>query len=255
MKKQTDTPSDIESDLLALLQGRLDAERAYLVADHLADNPERAAQVLSDARDIEGLRLALSEPDTPPPAPIVTAARRLEERLQGRHALRRFAPIAASLFIFAAGWATNLALQNFGTANAHPLVDAALDAQAALDLRHWMVSQPESTELNTAEIVGALGIQLPALPAGWTVRDVQVVSSPERPGIAIDLDTQQFGRVLLFAIARDVNGNDTSLTAFDYQGRSVALFTSGHSAYVLVDASGHPEQITVGAKELLSRIN
>ncbi|MBO6561230.1 MAG: hypothetical protein JJ959_11870 [Nisaea sp.] len=252
MSDQTEAPREIEADLLAFLQGRLDAERAYIVADHLADNPERAAEMLADARNIEGLRLSLSELDTPPSAAILAGARRLEGRLQRRHALHRFAPIAASLFIFAAGWSTNTVLQTFGTANAHPLIEAALDAQAALDLRHWMVSQPESTDLNTAEIVGALGIKLPALPTGWIVRDVQVVSSPERPGVAIDLDTPEFGRILLFAIARDANGSDTSLTAFDYQGKSVALFTSGRSAFVLVDESGHPEQITDGARQLLS---
>jgi len=254
MSKQTDTPEDMETDLLALLQGRLDSERAFHVADHLADRPERAAEMLADARNIEGLRLALAEPDPEPPASIVASARRLEDRLQRRNVMRRFAPIAASLFIFAAGWSMNTLTQNLGTADAHPLVEAALDAQAALDLRHWMVSQPESTDLNTTEIVGALGITLPALPEGWTVRDVQVVSSPERPAVAIDLDTPQFGRILLFAIAGGLENGEGPVKAFEYEGRSVALFSSGHSAYVLVDESGHPEQITDGAMQLLSRM-
>lgn len=255
MTDRTDPRTDIEADLLPLLQGQLNPERAYLVADYMAENPERASEIMADARNIEGLRLALGESESPPPDALLAGARKLQDRLQRRRLFWRIAPVAAALVLFAAGWSTNIAVRSFGTANAHPLVEAALDAQAALDLRHWMVSQPKSTDLNAAEIVGALGIQLPTLPEGWTVRDVQIVSSPDRPGVAIDLDTPRFGRIMLFAIARDANGSDTSLTAFDYQGRSVALFTSGHSAYVLVDESGHPEQITVGAKELLSRIN
>ena len=118
-----------------------------------------------------------------------------------------------------------------------------------------MVSQPESTVLNTSEIVGALGIELPTLPDGWIVRDVQVVSSPERPGVAIALDTPELGRILLFAIARDKDDRESAPTAFEYEGRSVALFTNRHSAYVLVDNSGNPEQISIGANQLLSHLN
>lgn len=255
MTEKTDTPDNIEADLMSLLQGKLDPERAYLVADHLADRPELAATVLADTRNIEGLRLSLAEMDDPAPTALLSKARRLEERLQKRSVFRRFAPVAAALALFAAGWTTNIALQNFGTAHAHPLVEAALDAKAALELRHWMVSQPESTDLNTVEIVGALGIKLPVLPERWVVRDVQVVSTPDRPGVAIDLDTPEFGRILLFAILHGTEGDNSAPTAFEYQGKSIALFSDGQSAYVLVDESGHPEQMTDGARQLLSRMH
>lgn len=255
MDRQTDNHSDIEADVQALLQGQLDPERAYAVADYLANRPERAAEVLADARNTEGLRLALSTPSDPPPAELLSEARQLQDRLWRRRVLKRIAPVAAAVVLFAGGWAAHVALQALEEAGGHPLVETALDAQAALDLRHWMVSQPESTVLDTSEIVGALGIELPRLPDGWIVRDVQVVSSPERPGVAIALDTPELGRILLFAIARDKNDGEAPPTAFEYEGRSVALFTNRHSAYVLVDNSGNPEQISNGASQLLNHLN
>ncbi|WP_028464951.1 anti-sigma factor family protein [Nisaea denitrificans] len=255
MVTPTDNHSGIEADIQALIQGQLDSERAFIVADYLADRPERAAEVLADARTTEGLRLALSTPADPPPTELVSEAHQLQDRLWRRRIFRRIAPAAAALLLFAGGWTAHIAMQFFETADAHPLVETALDAQAALELRHWMVSQPESTVLNTGEIVGALGIELPTLPDGWIVRDVQVVSSPERPGVAIALDTPKLGRVLLFAIAQDQDSRAAPPTAFDYDGRSVALFSNKHSAYVLVDNSGNPEQVSNGASQLLSHLN
>lgn len=255
MTEKTDHHSGIEADIQSLLQGQLDPERAYEVADYLAERPERAAEVLADARNTEGLRLTLSTPADPPSPELLSEARHLQGRLWRQRVLRRVTPIAAALVLFAGGWGTHIAYQAIESNEGHPLVETALDAQAALDLRHWMVSQPESTVLNSSEIVGALGIELPTLPDGWIIRDVQVVSSPERPGVAIALDTPELGRILLFAIARDKDSREDPPTAFEYAGRSVALFSNKHATYVLVDNSGNPEQISNGANQLLSHLN
>lgn len=107
-----------------------------------------------------------------------------------------------------------------------------------------MVSQPESTELNAQEIVAALGIDLPPLPEDWTVRDVQIVATPERPGVAITVDAPDLGRILLMAVARSADDVKDPPTTFQYHGRTIALFERGRSSFVLVDDSGHPEQLT-----------
>lgn len=251
----TDTiDAEIEADLAALSDGNLDAERAIAVADYLAERPERAAAVLADARTVGGLRLALNAVTEPSPAHLVSEARRLEGRLRRRRMVRRVAPFAAAVALFGAGWVGHLAWQSTNRPEPPGLVQAALDAQAALTLRHQMASQPESADLNTQEILAALGISVPAWPDGWAVRDVQVVSSPGRPAIAIALDAPDLGPVLLFAISRSPGDVTDPPAAFEYEGRSVAVFERGHAAYVLVDSSGHPEQLSAGADLLMSRL-
>jgi anti-sigma factor RsiW len=252
MGETTDTDPDIEADLPAFVEGRLDPARAYAVADYLAERPARAADLLAYARTIEGLRLALAAPDDPPPPRLVAEARRLRDRLRSQRLMRRAAPVAAAVVLFAAGWTGHAAWQASGPAGAPPLVEAALDAQAALELRHWMASQPENAVLNTQEIVAALGVDLPPLPADWTVRDVQIVATPDRPGVAITVDAPDLGRILLLAVARSPGDVEDPLTAFEYRGRTIALFDRGRSAFVLVDSSGHPEQLALSADRLLS---
>lgn len=252
MNNRTNTDPDLEADLEALLQGRLDPDRTFEIANYLAERPERTADLLADARNTAALRMALSGSDDPVPHRLVTEARRLQDRLRGQRLLRRAAPFAAAVVLFAVGWSSHAAWQAARPAGAPPLVEAALDAQAALELRHWMVSQPESVEVNSEEIVGALGIDMPQLPDDWTVRDVQIVATPDRPAIAIVVDAPDLGRLMLFAIARGADDTEDPPTAFDYQGRTIALFERGRSSFVLVDEFGHPEQLALGADRLLS---
>lgn len=255
MNSKTETDPEIEADLLAFLQGQLNPDRAYVVADYLAERPERTAELLVDSRNAAALRLALSTAEDPVPPQLVAGARRLQSRLRRHRRLRRVTPFAAAVLLFAAGWTSHLIWQAARPASAPPLVEAALDAQAALELRHRMVSQPENAELNEQEIVAALGIDLPALPDDWTVRDVQIVATPERPGIAIAVDAPVLGELLLLAVARNSEVAEDPPTSFEYQGRIFALFERGRSSFVLVDKSGHPEQLATGATRLLSRPN
>ncbi|WP_157961671.1 anti-sigma factor family protein [Acuticoccus kandeliae] len=251
------TPSDdpgIEADLHAYLNGQIDPERAFALADYLAADPERAAAVLADVRATEGLRLALGEAATPPPGPVLAEARRLEGRLTRRRLARRAMPYAAAVALFLAGWASG-AMLSAAPAPSASLVEAALDAEAALDLRHWMASQPESLVLDPQEITAALGIDLPNLLPDWIVRDVQIVATPDRPGVAIVLDTPDLGRIMLFSVAKFGAEPETLPDAFQYEGRTVAVFDHGRSAYVVVDNSGHPDQLSRSVGELVSRFN
>ncbi|PWJ20316.1 hypothetical protein [Jannaschia seohaensis] len=255
MHDRTDPDPELEADLLAMFQGRLDADRSLAVADYLAEHPERTSDLLADARNAAALRRALSEAETPAPTRLVTEARRLQDRLRAQRLLHRVAPIAAAAALVALGWTGHVLWQAAGPATAPPLVEAALDAQAALELRHWMVSQPESADLDPQEIVAALGIDLPQLPEDWTLRDVQIVATPDRPAVAIVADAPDLGRLLLLVVARSPEDAEDPPTAFEYQGRTIAMFERGRSSFVLVDESGHPEQLAGGADRLLSRAN
>ena len=247
---------DLEADLLAYMNGQLDPDRAFEVAEYLARQPEHAAAMFSDASTTEGLRVALDQIASPAPEALIANARQLEKRLWQRRIIARAVPVAAALAMFAIGWPSHGLVQSTKqSATVAPVVEAALDAQAALDLRHWMVSQPESVVLNSAEIVAALGIDIPTLPKDWVVWDVQVVSAPERPAVAIALDTPEFGRIMLFSMTRAPFDEQDPLDAFEYEGRAVAVFERGRAAYVLVDNSGHPEQLSHGASQLMSMFN
>ncbi|SFD79573.1 anti-sigma factor [Roseivivax sediminis] len=249
MTGPTDSSEELEADLPAFLQGRLSTERNYALADYLAERPERAAALMAEARDMEGLRLALSA-DMPSPSRLVAMARRLQDRLRWRRLLRRGAPVAAAIVLFATGWVGHGVWLASGPEKAPPLVEAALDAHAALELRHWMVSQPEAATFDPQEILAALGIALPPLPADWTVRDVQVVATPDRPGVAMSVDTPDLGPIFVLAVARGGGTAPVSPAAFDYEGRTVAVFERGRSAYVMLDESGHPDQLASGARLL-----
>jgi len=252
MIDRTEIDPDIEADLLGFLQGHLDPDRTLAIADYLNDRPERTAQLLADAGNTAALRLALSSAEDPAPPRLVAEAQHLQGRLRGQRALRRAAPFAAAMVLFAAGWTGHATWQTTGPTSAPPLVEAALDAQSALELRHWMVSQPESTDLNAQEIVAALGVDLPSLPEDWTLRDVQIVATPDRPAIAIVVDAPDLGRLLLMVVARSPEDTEEPPSAFEYQGRTIALFERGRSSFVLVDESGHPDQLALGAERLLS---
>ena len=252
MSDRTETDSEVEADLLALLQGKLGSDRTFAIADYLAERPERTADLLADARNTAALRIALSGSDDPAPPQLLVEAHRLQARLRVQRLLRRAAPFAAALVLFAAGWTGHAKWQATGPAGAPPLVAAALDAQAALKLRHWMVSQPENDELNAEEIVAALGIDLPSMPEDWTIRDVQIVATPDRPALAVMVDAPELGRLMLLAVARSSKDFEDPPTTFQYQGRTIALFEHGRSSFVLIDESGHPEQLALGADRLLS---
>lgn len=246
------TEDQLAAEVLALLRGGLDPVEAWNVAARLAAEPDRAAAALAAARDAEGVRAALAtlEP-SPPPAPLIAAARRLEHGLRRRRLARRAAPVAAALAMFVAGWGGHLAWRAIESSGAPPLLEAALDAKAALTLRHWMTSQPESVDIDAAEILAALGVELPPLPEGWIVRDVQVVAAPARPAVAIAIDAPELGPVLLFAVARGVGDAAEPPTAFEHEGRAVALFDRAGSAFVLVDDVGRPDQLALQVARLI----
>lgn len=250
-----DPPTDAE--IADFLTGHLDPARRFAVADHLAASPLHAAEAMADLRLIEGLRLTADPDGNAPPATLRHAVTRLERRLGRDRAARRIAPVAASAVLFALGWAGHATWQGSDAADAlakfAPLAETALDARDALKL-HRALARP-APRPDPQQVAKALDLTMPSLPPDWQVRDVQVVATPERPGLAIIIDTPGMGEIMLFSVVRDTPGPETGPSAFDYRGNAVAVFERARSAYVLVDNSGAPAEISRGADQLLRRFN
>lgn len=129
------------------------------------------------------------------------------------------------------------------------------EAEAALAARHAMVSQPETVQIDTVEIAARLGVTIPQLPQGWRIRDVQVVSGADRPGVAMALATPDMGDIMLYSVALDRDGPDLAPDTFRQDGRALAVFEKGQAAYVLVDGSAPMADLAGGAHQLLRRFN
>lgn len=255
-RHRDDTP---EGDIHALVTGQLDAQQSFVLADFLAAHPERAAEAMADLRMYEGLRLACSNVDAPLPDDMLSGAARLERNLRASRQMRRMRPLAAAAALFGLGWLGHAVwTEPQGAAMAAhvlPLAETALDARAALDLHRALLPGARGVTADPQIIAAGLGVALPPLPQDWTVRDVQVVASPDRPALALLLDTPDMGEVMLFSVAREGAGPDLLPNAFDYRGNSVAVFERDRSAYVLVDNSGLPAQVSLGADQFLRRFN
>ncbi len=251
--------SQIEQDILAFVNGQLDAERRFAVAEYLSTQPERAAEVMADLRLTEGLRLAVGAVDDPPSPQLRQAAERLGSGLQQRRTLMRWLPFASAAAMFAFGW-TAQGMLNQPAADAHAggvsqLLETAIDAQDAVALRLSLSTRSGPVLRDPQEISEKLGIELPSLPPGWKIRAAQVVATPERPGVALMISTPDLGDILLFSVLRSVDGPDAPAYATTRDGRALAFFERDRTAYVLVDAKGPPGALRQGAETLRHRFN
>ncbi|PWK59611.1 anti-sigma factor family protein [Roseicyclus mahoneyensis] len=245
-----------ETELDAFLTGQLEAGRRFAVADHLARHPDLAARAMSDLRLREGLHLVLSQVDGPPPPALRQAADTLARGLvrPPRWPLRA----AAAAALIALGWASEALWSGFQEmrtmAELRPLAETALDARDAVELRRSLALT--TVQVDAAQIAERLGLDLPTLPTEWQVRDVQVVATPQAPGLALVIDTPDMGEVMLLSFLQNDGGRISPLRAFDHRGSAVAVFEHGPTAFVLLDASaGVRAEVSREAERLLSRMN
>ncbi len=254
-----DPEMQIDLDIAAFVSGQLDASGRYAVTEYLAAHPERAAEVMADLRLTEGLRLALGTVESAAPAQLAAAADRLRRGLGQRHLLRRVLPFAAAACMFALGWsAQSLLTRGVDLTLAREnrsLIEAALDAQDAVALRMSLAQEIGPLSRDAQEISDRLGIALPHLPATWRIAAAQVVSTPERPGVALVIDTPDMGQIMLFSVIRTLDGPDAPPDGLTLDGRTLAYFEIGRAAYVLVDAAGPVSDLTRGAETLRNRFN
>lgn len=260
MSRDTLTPIDL--DILAFVNGQLDGERRFAVLEYLSAQPDLAAEVMADLRLTEGLRLAMADVETPVPPQLTQAAGRLANAISQQTYWRRWIPFAASIALFALGWGAHGALQSNGLLpqkNTHndfaAVLETALDAQDAVVLRASLTGELGPMPNDPDRIAARLGIDLPKLPQGWIIRAAQVVATPERPGLAMMIDTPDMGEVLLFGVLRSIDGPDGPALATRQSGRALAFFENEQTAFVLVDAMGDPSQLRLQAELLRNRFN
>lgn len=254
-----DPEAQIDLDIEAYVNGQLDGERRFAVAEYLSFHPDRAAAVMAEMRLTEGLRLVLSKVETVAPPEMKLAAIRVERRLEGRHRLRRWLPFAASAAMFAVGWtAQSIAtgpLSGSDATGAAELFEAALDAQDAVSVRLSLSNEIGPMPQNAEQISARLGITLPDLPKGWIIRAAQVVATPDRPGLAMVIDTPDLGEIMLFSVLRTGDAQDSQVATKSQDGRALALFEDEQTAFVLIDNSGPVRDLLRGAEELRLSLN
>ncbi len=253
-----DTEMQMDLDILAFVNGQLDAERRFAVTEYLSRHPQKAAEVMADLRLTEGLRLAVSSVDKPPSPALRLAAERLSDALAQRRSHRRWLPlVAAGLAMFALGWGSQDLVQGERrlAGDMAAVLDTALDAQDAVLLRASLSREIGPMPNNPERIAARLGIELPDLPEGWAIRAAQVVATPERPGLALVIDSPGLGEILLFGVLRSVDGPDRPARATSRDGRALAFFERDRTAFVLVDATGNAAALRAGAETLRNRFN
>lgn len=246
----------IELDIQAFVNGQLDAERRYAVMEYLSSHPERAADVMADMRLTEGLRLAVAELEAPSPLPLRLAADRLANAISQKSTVRYWRPFAAAMAMFALGWAGQGLLRDHrASGDVAAVFDTALDAQDAVLLRASLSEELGPMPSDPEQMAARLGIELPDLPQGWSIRAAQVVSTPERPGLALVIDSPDLGGIMLFGVLLSFDGPDEPAIATIRNGRSLAFFEREKTAFVLVDALGTPADLRAEAEVLRHRFN
>lgn len=241
-----DDPQIAEPDLDAYVDNQLTEAQRASVEGHLARHPDAAARVMRDLALRRDLRRALALPATP--RPLLGAARRLAVARRRDVQLRRALRIVPALMLIGVGWLAHAGFGPFsvseGTAAtpAPPSVRAAVSAHQVSLLRLAMASQPEVSNLDTAELRAATGIVLPRFPDEWTVRDAQVFPSPQGPGIEILFDTPELGQVSHFAV-RAGSFDVTLPRLHETPDHSIAWFQIGETAHVLVAEDDHADPL------------
>lgn len=224
-----------DSDLIAFVDGQIDPMRRLEVEAHLAAHPEAAARVMADFHDRDALRASFQDRLGPGPDRNVALARRLDRSLRWNRVASRMKRAAAIAVLVGAGWLAHDEIGRFGipdtlasTVDAS-LVEDARQARAVAQLR--AVTAADAAAYDRDRLRAATGIDLPPLPAGWRVRDLQVFPSRHGTGIEVSFEAETLGEVSLFATRADGHAG-LSMLGDTAEGR-VFAWTSGGSAYAV----------------------
>jgi anti-sigma factor RsiW len=227
-----------EADLHAFVDDQLDVARRIEVEDHLAQHPDVAARVMADMRSRDALKLVFGRLPAPPSHRVLDAARRLERSLAWREIGLRCRQAAAVALLIGLGWFAHekAGLFEITDTEASPkppaFVADALHSHDTALLRARMVSQLETPDYDTAEILREAGIAMPSLPAEWRVTDVQLFPSQAGHSVEVALDAEALGRISLFA-ARTSTFGVIAPTVARFAASRTVYWQSGPFVYAL----------------------
>lgn len=243
-------------ELAAYVDDQLDVSRRIEIEHWLSLHPDVAAQVMTDLRMRDELRLALAGEEVSSMPTTSGVARRLESRLQRGQFFRRLRPLAAASVLLSAGWIAHAQLGGTSPAQASTTVPeyvtAAVEAHHITALRAGMHSQPRVTDYDPAELLAETAIRMPKLPAGWSVTDVQVYPSHFGPSVELAVNAGELGAVSLFA-ARPGQFIVEHPSTRHVDDTTTAYWQFGDIAYALV-ASAPPGEVSRAAGSLFDSL-
>ena len=235
-----------DTDLIAFVDGQLDVMRRLDVEAYLAGQPDVAARVMAEMHDRDALRESFAPSPGPGPDRLRLAARRLDRSLRWSSFASRLKRAAAIAVLVGAGWLAHSEVGQFGVPDtfASP-VDPALvaDAQQAREVARLRarIGAQGAPAYDRDRLSAATGIALPALPEGWTVRDVQVFPARSGTGIEVAFSAGDLGEVSLFATRRRsaglVQAAGPATDVEDAGDGATLAWTTGGSAYAV--SGGH----------------
>lgn len=119
------------------------------------------------------------------------------------------------------------------TVQAMPVfIEEALMSHKTALVRSHMKSQPEIPHFDPADVRSATHINVPVLPAGWRVLDVQLFPSDYGPSLQLVIDAGERAPVSLFA-ARAVTGLPETPRTQVVDGETIAYWARKGTVYVL----------------------
>lgn len=201
--------------LSAYVDGRLDAEGRRQIEGYLACNPDLAASVMGALHRHGNV------------APPSSAEQR-------RTYVRTAITLGCGLLVTSA-----LLLGGYFRRELPFLVpdfvqDAVVSHRTTL-LRADMTSQEETPTFNATEMRTKANLEIPALPTGWRIMDVQLYPSDDGPSMHVLINTPQDERLTLFAVrARTSASAKPEWTRSD--GADVVYWEHGPFGYALLGA-------------------
>ena len=227
-------------ELSAYADGELAPDRRIAVERWLAHNPHAAAQVMADLQLRNELLLAHDGQGNTSSASVDALALRLGGKLTRDQAFLRARPALAAVLLVTLGWFLH-DLPGTAVTEAVPhYVTAAVEAHHATELRAQMHFQTQPLEPAAAEILRRTEIELPSLPADWSVADIQLYPSEFGPSIEVAVTTSDRGLLSIFA-ARPGEDQVVPPVMRDVEDTTTAYWQSGKTAYVLVASADAPD--------------
>jgi anti-sigma factor RsiW len=247
-----------EIDLQAYVDDELAADRRTEVQAYLRRHETEAAQIMSDLRTRDLLRLAMVENPRPPSGSTIAAAVRLERGLWRDRIVQRARRIAAVAILIGFGWLAHAELGQLGigqvAASGLPLayVTDAVMAHRATLVRASMHSLRGAAAYDPAEIRATTAIVLPTLPQDWQVADFQIFPSTFGPSVEMVIRSETFGTGSLFAV-RPGKFDVVPPTLAHKDDFTIAYWQVGEVAYALV-AKAEPKDLSEVATALATSL-